>query len=123
MTPFYASIEQLNEEEAQPSFDIWSLGIILYTLMAKKEPYTQIGILKRIEAIKNNERESLSMTYSKELRELVDLCLTLDQINRPNIEKILRYPLIRVELDKIFNDLIPLTYNYSTALSAHLVLE
>ena len=123
MTPFYASLEQLNEEEAQPSFDIWSLGIILYTLMAKKEPYTQIGILKRIEAIKNNERESLSMTYSKELRELVDLCLTLDQINRPNIEKILRYPLIRVELDKIFNDLIPLTYNYSTALSAHLVLE
>jgi serine/threonine protein kinase len=123
MTPFYASLEQLNEEEAQPSFDIWSLGIILYTLMAKKEPYTQIGILKRIEAIKNNERESLSMTYSKELRELVDLCLTLDQINRPNIEKILRYPLIRVELDKIFNYMIPLTYNYPTALSAHLVLE
>jgi serine/threonine protein kinase len=123
MTPFYASLEQLNEEEAQPSFDIWSIGIILYTLMAKKEPYTQIGILKRIEAIKNNERESLSLTYSKELRELVDLCLTLDQINRPNIEKILRYPLIRAELDNIFNDLIPLTYNYSTALSAHLVLE
>ena len=40
MSPFYASIEQLNEEEAHPSFDIWSLGIILYTLMAKKEPFT-----------------------------------------------------------------------------------
>ena len=45
MSPFYASLEQLNEEDARPSFDIWSLGIILYTLMAKKEPYTQIGIL------------------------------------------------------------------------------
>jgi serine/threonine protein kinase len=40
MTPFYASFEQLNEEDAHPSFDIWALGIILYTLIAKKEPYT-----------------------------------------------------------------------------------
>ncbi len=54
MTPFYASIEQLNEEDAHPSFDIWSLGITLYTLMAKKEPFTQIGVGKRMEAIKNN---------------------------------------------------------------------
>ena len=54
MTPFYASIEQLNEEDAHPSFDIWALGIILYALMAKKEPFTQHSILKRSEAIKNN---------------------------------------------------------------------
>jgi serine/threonine protein kinase len=54
MTPFYASIEQLNEEDARPSFDIWALGIILYTLMAKKEPYTQFGIVSRLQSIKNN---------------------------------------------------------------------
>jgi serine/threonine protein kinase len=78
MTPFYASLEQLNEEDAHPSFDIWSLGIILYTLIAKKEPYTQIGITKRIKAIENNQREKLSDTYSQNLRDLVDFCLTLD---------------------------------------------
>jgi serine/threonine protein kinase len=38
-SPYYASIEQLDEEEAHPAFDIWSTGIIGYTLMAKKEPY------------------------------------------------------------------------------------
>ncbi len=86
MTPFYASIEQLNEEDAQPSFDIWALGIILYTLIAKKEPFTQIGIVKRIEAIKNNLREQLSENYSKNLRDLVDCCLILDQQSRPNID-------------------------------------
>jgi serine/threonine protein kinase len=78
MTPFYASLEQLNEEDAHPSFDIWSLGIMLYTLIAKKEPYTQIGITKRIKAIENNQREKLSDTYSQNLRDLVDFCLTLD---------------------------------------------
>ncbi len=78
MTAFFASIEQLNLEEAHTSFDIWSLGIILYYLMTKKLPFPQIGVGKRIEAIKNNQREDLPEFYSKSLRDLVDFCLTLD---------------------------------------------
>jgi hypothetical protein len=35
----------------------------------------------------------------------------------------LRYPIVRAELDNILKDLIPLTYDYPTALSTHLVLE
>ena len=31
--------------------------------------------------------------------------------------------MIRAELDKIIDDFIPLTYEYSTALSAHKLLE
>jgi serine/threonine protein kinase len=44
---FYASFEQLELEEAHPAFDIWSLGINLYTLMAKKVPYPQPGVYER----------------------------------------------------------------------------
>ena len=51
MSAFYASIEQLDLEDARSCFDIWSCGIILYTLMAKKEPYTQLSIVKRQKAI------------------------------------------------------------------------
>ena len=40
MCVFYASIEQLEQEDAHFSFDIWSLAIIAYKLMSKKEPYT-----------------------------------------------------------------------------------
>ncbi len=54
MTPFFASIEQLNEEDAHPGYDIWSIGIILYNLMAKKVPFPQIGVVKRTDAIRNN---------------------------------------------------------------------
>ena len=76
-----------------------------------------------MKAMKKNQRDKLSEDYSQSLRDLVDYCLTLDQGNRPNIEKILRYPNIRRELRNILKDLIPLTYNYPTAMSAHLVLE
>jgi serine/threonine protein kinase len=64
MTQFYASIEQSNEEEPHPAYDIWSIGIILYNLMAKKVPFPQIDIGKRIDAIRNNQREKLSESYS-----------------------------------------------------------
>jgi serine/threonine protein kinase len=40
MSALYASIEQLELEEAHSSFDIWSIGIIVYKLMAKKEPFS-----------------------------------------------------------------------------------
>jgi serine/threonine protein kinase len=47
MTSYYASIEQLEREIPHLSMDIWSLGIIAYKLMAKKEPYMQLSDLKR----------------------------------------------------------------------------
>lgn len=39
MSSYYDSIEQMDLQDAHPSFDIWSLSIILYFLMARKEPY------------------------------------------------------------------------------------
>jgi len=53
MTFHYASIEQVNEEEAHPAFDIWSCGILLYVLMAKKLPYSTKNIAERLKDIKN----------------------------------------------------------------------
>jgi hypothetical protein len=76
-----------------------------------------------MKAIKNNKRALLSENYSQNLRDLVDYCLVFDQIHRPSIEQVLRYPIVREELNNILKDLVPLTYDYPTAMSAHLVLE
>jgi serine/threonine protein kinase len=35
----YSSIEQLELEDVHPADDIWSLGIIIYKLIAKEEAY------------------------------------------------------------------------------------
>jgi serine/threonine protein kinase len=123
MSRLTSSIEQLELEDAHSSSDIWSCGIILYILMAKKEPSTQLSVVKRQKKIKQIHSKKLSEEYSKELRDLVDYLLTEDKGKRPTIEQVLRYPIIRRELDNILKDLVPLTYNYSTAMSAHSVLE
>ena len=97
MTLLYASYEQLNLEDAHPSFDIWSLGIILYVLMARKEPYIEESNEKLKLAIFSKTRDKLSESYSQSLRDLVDKCLNTDPDARPKIEQVLRYPLVREE--------------------------
>jgi hypothetical protein len=49
--------------------------------------------------------------------------LIFNQENRPTIEQVLRLPIIKAELDKILNDFVPLTYEFTTARSAHKVIE
>jgi serine/threonine protein kinase len=91
--------------------------------MARKEPYIEKTNEQLKLAIFSKTREKLSENYSQSLKDLVDKCLNTDPESRPNIEQVLRYPLIRAELDNILNDLIPLTFEYSTAVSAHPVLK
>jgi hypothetical protein len=53
----------------------------------------------------------------------VDKCLDRDPEKRPTIEYLLRYPLIRSELDNIMEYLLPLTHDHTTAVRGHLLLE
>lgn len=54
------------------------MGIILYTLIAKKEPFKEFNIRKRMEDMENNKRDKFPSSYSLILRVLVDYLLTLD---------------------------------------------
>jgi hypothetical protein len=49
--------------------------------------------------------------------------LTVDKRKDPTIYQLLRQPLVRAELDEILNDLVYLTFDFSTAPIAHKVLE
>ncbi len=49
--------------------------------------------------------------------------LTFEQDKRPTITQVLHQPIVRAELDNILNDLKLLAYQYSTANTAHKILE
>ena len=102
---------------------MWSLGVIIYRLMAESFPYEQnIFEIRKLDIL-NKNRKDLPNSFSAELRGLVDQLLQPDQSQRLTLEQLFRYPLIRAELNKIMNDFIPLTYSYSTSEKAHMVLE
>ena len=51
--------------------DMWSLGIILYVLMAKTEPYVEDSISNLMIAIFSKERPKLSDKYSNHIQWLL----------------------------------------------------
>jgi serine/threonine protein kinase len=69
--------------------------------MARKEPYFEDSNEKLKLAIFSKPREKLLEDYSESLRDLVDKCLNTDPESRPDIEQILRYPLVKAELENI----------------------
>jgi len=38
-TPQYASLEQLESKEAEPYFDMWALGVLIFRMMVSEEPF------------------------------------------------------------------------------------
>jgi hypothetical protein len=72
---------------------------MLFEMMTGKIPF----ISPFIDNIDSNTRTvtELPNTFSKELRDLVDLLLKKDHADSPDINQILRTPIILAELEKI----------------------
>ncbi len=86
MTTSYASIEQLQEKDPLPGYDVWSAGIILYELISGTLPYESKSAFTMLDLIRSNQRLPLPDTYSIHLRDLVDKMLTIDINQRISIK-------------------------------------
>jgi NIMA (never in mitosis gene a)-related kinase len=88
-TPYYLSPELCQEKPYNEKSDVWSLGCLLYEMCALKHPFesrNQAGLMMKII---QGRYEPLPNIYSKELTEIVTLCLQKDYRRRPSIHDIL----------------------------------
>jgi serine/threonine protein kinase len=105
-TPPYSSEESLRLMKSHWSFDIWAIGCILFEMMTGVTPY-ESPYLNNIE--QNLRSCPLPITYSQELRDLVNLILTRGQDNSPTIGQVLKTPIVFDELANIIQSFLPLT--------------
>ena len=113
-TPYYISPEIVQNEPYSFKSDIWSLGVLLYELIALKFPFDASSLPKlMIKIMKGQYMKLKDKNFSPELTNLVDKILNVDPTKRPGIKEILNMPIIKkrivillkeVEYDKKYSE-------------------
>ncbi|KAK9499001.1 hypothetical protein O3M35_003524 [Rhynocoris fuscipes] len=119
MTPCYTANfvapEVLKRQGYDAACDIWSLGILLYTLLAGRTPYanspsdTPTDILQRIGDSKIDLETGNWASISPEAKDLVRKMLHVEPGKRPNANNLLNEPWLtqRHRLSRVWITLIP----------------
>ncbi|EPY18909.1 protein kinase [Strigomonas culicis] len=78
-TPYYLAPELWNHQPYSKKADVWSMGILLFEMMALRRPYVGVGMRALAEAVRGNQRDcELPARYSRHLKELCMVMLQPD---------------------------------------------
>ena len=124
-SPAYAAPEMIKGEHYTMSTDIWSLGILLYAIVASHLPFDDPNMHRLMQKIVFQQVQ-YPAHFSRNLCDLLDKMLAKDPNSRITIDEIIAHPwmqgtnaqlaqfnqnCINVPEDQIFNDLSSFGYN------------
>lgn len=93
-TPNYIAPEILDGKQGHSyEVDIWSFGVILYTLIIGKPPFEASDVKSTYKRIKSRTFSyPETATISANARDLIDQVLNLDPTKRPTLDEICEHP-------------------------------
>lgn len=97
-TPYYMSPEVCQSKPYNYKSDVWSLGCILYEFCTLKHAFNSENLLGLVFKIVQDKVEPIPSVYSEDLRKLVDLLLTKDEMKRPQVIDILKLPFVQLHM-------------------------
>jgi polo-like kinase 1 len=109
-TPNYIAPEVLFDRANGHSFeaDVWSLGVIMYTLLVGIPPFQKSNIKEIYENIKHNSF-TLPSNLTSEAADLISKVLTTNPLERLTLEEILNHPFMAKKegsMDRIYNNIV-----------------
>lgn len=98
-TPLYMAPEVLQGGAASPKSDVWSLGCVLYELLALRHPFESRDLAPLVMRVLRGQREPLPAHYPRPIADLISHMLCLDASQRPSCEEVLTVPCVRAYVD------------------------
>ena len=94
---YYMSPEILNGEKYDEKTDLWSLGIVIYSLLFKEMPFpVRTSIPSELyKQIKESGLQNLKKSDNSDLNDLIQKLLTIDQNKRINWKEYFEHPFFR----------------------------
>lgn len=121
-TPYYLAPELWNNQRYSKKADVWSLGVLLYEIIALKRPFTATNMKGLMSKVNKGEYPPLPENFSKELRDVVRAILVVDPNKRPSIDGIFEIPYVKQGLKVLMatlNKNSRIAQDVKTAFQAH----
>lgn len=102
-TPYYVAPELWQQQSYSAKADMWSLGVLMYELMAMRKPFTGVSMSDLIGKISNGVFDPLAPEcgYSSELNMILQSLLSVEPSQRPSIAELLQHPLMLSGLEQL----------------------
>ncbi|CDW72959.1 protein kinase domain containing protein [Stylonychia lemnae] len=104
-TPYYASPEVWKDEPYDQKSDIWSLGCVLYEMIALRPPFQANDMNGLYKRVIRGQYQKLPKQYSAELANMVSLLLQVNPQNRPDSQKITQLSVFSKKFNEFFPDI------------------
>ncbi|KAG1690553.1 hypothetical protein DVH05_028056 [Phytophthora capsici] len=98
-TPYYMSPEVCESKPYSYASDVWSLGCVLYEMLALRHAFDAPNILTLILKIVQQDFAPLPPHYDREVSDLLRKLLDKDPERRPSMEEIFAMPYIRRHME------------------------
>lgn len=100
-TPLYFSPEIWNGRSYNYKTDVWSLGCLLYEMCALNYPFNGFNMNDLKNCANRGRYAPIPSVYSKDMNEVIRLCLQIDDSKRPSVAKLLDHPIIKEKMMKV----------------------
>jgi len=93
-TPYYLSPEIIENIPYSFSSDVWSLGVLLYEMCWLRPPFDAASLHDLASKILKGKYSPIPSFYSDNMSLLITTLLKVNPKDRPNINQILKFPLL-----------------------------
>lgn len=98
-TPNYIAPEILDSLGHGMEVDIWSLGVIVYTMLTGKPPFEDDSVESTYFNIRNNQYSFPTFGASQEIEDLIDRIFVVNPSERITLEEIYEHPFLNPKED------------------------
>jgi len=103
-TPYYASPEVWRDEAYDVKSDIWSLGWVLYEMIALKPPFRAENMQGLYKKVLRGNYPKISKQYSSDIQTIIKSLLQVSSKKRPNWSEILGNPIVKKKIKSILKE-------------------
>ena len=93
-TPYYASPEVWRDQPYDAKSDVWSLGCVIYEMVALKPPFRAPDMQQLYKKVQKGVFDPIPSHYSFELSSVIALCLQISPTQRPSSAELLKNPIV-----------------------------